>query len=157
MAVLKRPGNLKILNRAPFFQNGATSGFKMCVGLGPAAPKGAGAKTRLESRIKNFTPHCVCRPVEHDYIKSKSGFEMCFDIGSRHLGCWGQNTSRIQHNEVFTPPDLWIFLIQAVVTVLASTAGRCGRRLRTAAEPVNHIIHHGPLCKMAPNSQAVMM
>ena len=21
------------------------------------------------------------------------GFEMCFDIGSRHLGCWGQNTS----------------------------------------------------------------
>ena len=23
---------------------------------------------------------------------AKSGFEMCFDIGSRHLGCWGQNT-----------------------------------------------------------------
>ena len=24
---------------------------------------------------------------------AKSGFEMCFDIGSQHLGCWGQNTS----------------------------------------------------------------
>ena len=24
--------------------------------------QGAGAKTRLESRIKKFTPHCVCRP-----------------------------------------------------------------------------------------------
>ena len=26
---------------------------------------------------------------------------MCFDIGSRHLGCWGQNTSRIQNREVY--------------------------------------------------------
>ena len=26
---------------------------------------------------------------------------MCFDIGSRHLGCWGQNTSRIQNKEVY--------------------------------------------------------
>ena len=33
---------------------------------------------------------------------AKSGFEMCFDIGSRHLGCWGQNTSRIQNKEVYT-------------------------------------------------------
>ena len=31
---------------------------------------------------------------------AKSGFEMCFDIGSQHLGCWGQNTSRIQNKEV---------------------------------------------------------
>ena len=29
--------------------------------------------------------------------QATSGFEMCFDIGSRHLGCWGQNTSRSQH------------------------------------------------------------
>ena len=27
---------------------------------------------------------------------------MCFDIGSQHLGCWGQNTSRIQNKEVYT-------------------------------------------------------
>ena len=54
-----RPVNLKILNRAPFFQNGAKSGFEMC--FGPST-LGAGAKTRLESRIKKFTPHCVCRP-----------------------------------------------------------------------------------------------
>ena len=45
--------NLKNLHHAPFFQNGA-----------------------------------------------KSGFEMCFDIGSRHLGCWGQNTSRIQNKKI---------------------------------------------------------
>ena len=32
---------------------------------------------------------------------AKSGFEMCFDIGSRHLGCWGQNTSRIQNKGVY--------------------------------------------------------
>ena len=25
-------------------------------------------------------------------LQAKPGFEMCFDIGSRHLGCWGQNT-----------------------------------------------------------------
>ena len=29
----------------------------MCFGL---STLGAGAKTRLESRIKEFTPHCVC-------------------------------------------------------------------------------------------------
>ena len=50
--------NLKILHNAPFFQNGAKSGFEMCFGL---STLGAGAKTRLESRIKEFTPHCVCR------------------------------------------------------------------------------------------------
>ena len=52
--------NLTFLNRAPFFQNGAKSGFEMC--FGPST-LGAGAKTRLESRIKEFTPHCVCRNV----------------------------------------------------------------------------------------------
>ena len=31
----------------------------MCFGL---STLGAGAKTRLESRLKEFTPHCVCRP-----------------------------------------------------------------------------------------------
>ena len=32
----------------------------MC--FGPST-LGAGAKTRLESRIKKFTPHCICRQV----------------------------------------------------------------------------------------------
>ena len=60
-----RPVNLTFLNRAPFFQNGlqAKSGFEMCFGPGTL---GAGAKTRLESRIKEFTPHCVCRPITLD-------------------------------------------------------------------------------------------
>ena len=55
-----RPVNLKFLHNAPFFQNGlqAKSGFDMC--FGPST-LGAGAKTRLESRIKEITPHCVCR------------------------------------------------------------------------------------------------
>ena len=34
----------------------------MC--FGPST-LGAGAKTRLESRIKKFTPHCVCRWAKH--------------------------------------------------------------------------------------------
>ena len=52
------PVNLKFLHNAPFFQNGAKSGFEMC--FGPST-LGAGAKTRLESRIMKVTPHCVCR------------------------------------------------------------------------------------------------
>ena len=46
----------KITSRLFFFQNGAKPGFEMC--FGPST-LGAGAKTRLESRIKQFTPHCV--------------------------------------------------------------------------------------------------
>ena len=33
---------------------------------------GAGAKTRLESRIKEFTPHCVCSPHAHAQSRSQS-------------------------------------------------------------------------------------
>ena len=45
----------------PLFPNGlqAKSGFEMCLGPGTL---GAGAKTRLKSRINKFTPHCICRP-----------------------------------------------------------------------------------------------
>ena len=52
------PVNLKFLHNAPFFQNGAKSGFEMC--FGPST-LGAGAKTRLESRIKEFTPQDMVR------------------------------------------------------------------------------------------------
>ena len=45
-------------SRPLFFQNGAKSGFEMFFGRNTS---GAGAKIRLESRIKKFTPHCVCR------------------------------------------------------------------------------------------------
>ena len=47
-----------ILTSRPFFHNGTTSGFEMWFGT-----LGVGVKTRLESRIKKFTPHCICRPV----------------------------------------------------------------------------------------------
>ena len=55
---ISKAHNLKNFHHAPFFQNGlqAKSGFEMC--FGPST-LGAGAKTRLESRIKKFTPHCV--------------------------------------------------------------------------------------------------
>ena len=91
-----------------------------CVLISDPSTLGAGAKTRLESRIKEIMPHCVCRPTLatmkarpvnpkflnrapffQNGLQAKSGFEMCFDIGSRHLGCWGQNTSRIQNKEVY--------------------------------------------------------
>ena len=36
----------------------ATSGFEMC--FGPST-LGGRAKTRLECRIKKFTPHCICK------------------------------------------------------------------------------------------------
>ena len=38
------------------------------LGVIDAAVAGAGAKTRLKSRIKKFTPHCVCR-----YYRSVNG------------------------------------------------------------------------------------
>ena len=40
-------------------------------------------------------PHILIAPsffFPND-LQAKSGFEMCFDIGSQHFGCWGQNTS----------------------------------------------------------------
>ena len=37
-----------------------------CVLISDPSILGAGAKTRLESRIKRFTPHCVCRPAVQD-------------------------------------------------------------------------------------------
>ena len=40
-------------------------------------------------------------PFFQNGLQAKSGFEMCFDIGSRHLGCWGQHTSRIQNKGVY--------------------------------------------------------
>ena len=38
------------------------------LGVIDAAVVGAGAKTRLESRIKKFTPHCVCRYIKFEAI-----------------------------------------------------------------------------------------
>ena len=46
-------------------------------------------------------------------LQAKSRFEMCFDIGSQHLGCWGQNTFRIQNKEIHAT-----LCLQATVTVL---------------------------------------
>ena len=84
--VPSRPVNVKILHRFPSFQNGPKSGFEVC--FGRPSTLGAGAETRLhtpkavtyhkqphycrfmighslermESRIKKFKLHCICRP-----------------------------------------------------------------------------------------------
>ena len=50
------PSTSKSCITPPIFQNGEKSGFGMC--FGPST-LGAGAKTRLESRMKKFTPHCI--------------------------------------------------------------------------------------------------
>ena len=85
-----RPVNLKSLHNAPFFQNGlqAKSGFEMC--FGPST-LGAGAKTRLESRIKKFTPHCVCRP-----LLRKKGRERC-STHPLHHRCAGHGRRKTWH------------------------------------------------------------
>ena len=88
------PVNLKNLHRAPFFQNGAKSGFEMC--FGPST-LGAGAKTLLESRIKEFTPHCVCRYILTDRVQEHETQNVagtvplawcpCLSSSTRHAVC----------------------------------------------------------------------
>ena len=48
------------------------------------------------------------RPVKHtNYIKSKWRDIWILDVfWSQHLGCWRQNTSRIQHKEILTPSSV---------------------------------------------------
>ena len=48
---------------APLFVKMAQNLDLRCVLISDPGTLGAGAKTRLESRIKKFTPHCVCRPA----------------------------------------------------------------------------------------------
>ena len=45
--------------------------------------------------------HVAKDPVRQSHIihhnGATSGFEMCFAIGSRHLGCWGSERSQRKH------------------------------------------------------------
>ena len=59
-----------------------------CVLISDPSTLGPGAKIRLESRIKQLTPHCVCR-------QCKCGVNF-FILDSRRARCWDQNTSQIQ-------------------------------------------------------------
>ena len=75
-------------NMAPLFFKMAQHLDLRCVlvpapWVGPST-LGAGAKTRLESRIKKFTPHCVCRPRPPD--------------------CAGQYTPQINHESLIRSP-----------------------------------------------------
>ena len=54
--------NLQFEHRAPFGQMACKQNLDLrCVLISDPGTLGAGAKARLESRIKEFTPHCVCR------------------------------------------------------------------------------------------------
>ena len=50
----------QILASRPYFFEMAQNLDLRCVLVSDPGTLGAGAKTRLESRIKKFTPHCVC-------------------------------------------------------------------------------------------------
>ena len=80
---------------APLFFRMAQNLDLRCVLISDPSTSGAGAKTRLESRIKKFTPHCVFGYAITS--RAKNGFEMCF--APRTLMCMVQNTSRI-HTKV---------------------------------------------------------
>ena len=78
----------------------------MCFGL---STLGAGAKTRLESRIKKSTPHCVCRPINWTVARSelhiggraawpghtrenfydRFPYDAQANVTSEHKGIWG--------------------------------------------------------------------
>ena len=49
---------------------------------------------------------------------AKSGFEMCFDTGSQHLGCWGQNTSRIQDKDIYATLRLQATMLNHTAIIL---------------------------------------
>ena len=52
----------------------------------------------LERRAASRAPISILTsPPPFFHNGAKSGFEMWFDIGSQHLGCWGQNTSPHAH------------------------------------------------------------
>ena len=57
---LARP---KCYRCAPVCQNGAQSGRVMCFDIGPRH------QTRLESRIKKCTPHCICRVTDESQFR----------------------------------------------------------------------------------------
>ena len=72
--------------------------------------------------------------------------DMCFDIGSQHLGCRGQNTSRIQHKEVLTPSNLFIFFMQAIEFAVSHD--------RLASQ--SQILHRAPFCQNGAKSEFEM-
>ena len=71
-----RPVNLKLrdFGRVPYDLYGVKYIDLVSLGVNPGS----------QSWILNHTPL---------FFGARSGFEMCFDIGSLHLGCWGRNTS----------------------------------------------------------------
>ena len=66
-------------------------------------------------------------PFFQNGLQAKSGFKMCFGIGSQHLGCWGQNTSRIQNKEVYAT-----LCLQALLSCSTS------RRSQTASHEAHY-------------------
>ena len=134
---LASPGgvHLKFKHRAPFVKMACKQNLDLrCVLISDPGTLGAGAKTRLhnpkavtyheqphycrfmighslgrvESRIKKFTPHCICRAPFTQWCHNLHWRRVSLsDLNWRGVslsdpsndGCWGQNTSRIQNKQ----------------------------------------------------------
>ena len=148
-------------NAAPLFcQNGAKSGFEMC--FGPST-LGAGAKTRLESRIKKFTPHCVCRQVPAhppprpvvDTLYHRSPFSKhdnldlgwCFAIGPQHRQVLRVATKPRLESRInkFNPRGMYIDVAGQSERVFAPQAVTVHREMtaRNLADIMFQCFNHG--------------
>ena len=97
----------QILTTLPFLKNGAKSGFEMC--FGPST-LGAGAKTRLESRIKKFTPHCIC--------------SLCFSVTARHDPSLAM--TRLLRNRMCQTDACWLARLRVLVLLIRRALRDCG-------------------------------
>ena len=67
----------------------------MCFGASTLSV-GAGAITRLESRIKKFTPHCVCRPLGY---RALSYATLCLQVYTAAEDCPHRPRGTKRHSE----------------------------------------------------------
>ena len=89
----------------------------MCFGPGTV---GDGAKTRLESRIKKFTPHCVCRPKEKWFSEFGVGAEEDASFPGATSGASG-----ISRNQMADQGGQWITNLDLVRAPYVLYGGKC--------------------------------
>ena len=84
--------DILFLNKVLYGGDGFTASARLRKGtplrLPGRDPKAQAAQVQVQARQSQIV---TSRPFFSKW--RKSGFEMCFDIGSQHHGCWGQNTS----------------------------------------------------------------
>ena len=109
-----------ILTSRPFFQYGlqAASGFGMCFDSGPITV-GAGAKTRLKSRINKYTQHFMCRPWSLEQLYATASVSTEVSNPQTH-GDWKQYAVAQLCVRQRLPPMFPVFLPRFRVYVVAS-------------------------------------